>query len=189
MRYLLLLLACSSMLLSGCAAVVVGGAAVGAISVREDPRSVGMQIDDTTNASKIDDALDQDTELKEYAHINVHVYNNAALLVGQAPTQTLIIRAENLAKQAVPVKKLHNQIRIGNPTATTTRAHDVWLKSKVMGALLANEKANPLRIDVIVEDSAVYLMGIVSQEQARLVVDIVRNVNGVVKVYNIFEVA
>ncbi|MBE1299844.1 MAG: BON domain-containing protein [Alteromonadaceae bacterium] len=174
--------------LSGCAAVVVSSAAVGALSVNEDQRSLGMQLDDTTNASKLSRALSEDSDLDEHARINVHLYNNSALLVGQAPTKTLIIRAENIAKNTLSLNKLHNQIRLGSPTAATTRAHDVWLKSKIVGNLLSDKTVNSLQIDVIVEDSEVFLMGIVDNNQASKIVEIVRNIDGVIKVVSIFEI-
>lgn len=174
--------------LQGCAAVVVGGAAVGAVTASEDNRTIGTQLDDTTFSSKISSAISKVPALDEHAHINVNVYNGIALLTGQAPTRNMIEQAEKTAREAAPIKSVHNQIRLGNPTAVTTRAHDLWLSSKVNANLLAEKGVDGFEISVIVEDSEVFLMGIVSSTTANRAIEIVRNISGVVKVVNAFEI-
>ena len=175
-------------LLSGCAAVIVGGAAVSTISVNEDPRTIGAQIDDTTIASRIRGALSDKPSLQQNANINVHVFNGAVLLTGQAQNGNLKAEAERLSSAIKGVARVHNQIRVANNTAITTQAHDVWLSNKVRANLLADKEINSLKLDVVVEDSEVFLMGIVSAAEARKAVEITRNIGGVSKVYNILEI-
>lgn len=174
--------------LNGCAVAVLGGAAVSAVSVSEDNRSLGTQIDDSTRASRIADAIDAIPALKEGAHISVHVYNGVALLTGQAGNQHQISEARKMALSVTDVKQVHNQIRIAKVTAASTRAHDMWLSSKVIGKLLTDAEVNGLEIDVVVEDSEVFLMGIVSQKQAQRAIEVARNTRGIVKVFNVFEI-
>lgn len=187
MKQILLILS-TVWLLSGCAAVVVGGAAVGTIAVNEDQRSLGAQLDDTTNASKIRSALDNTPALKQNARINVHVYNGAVLLTGQAQNNNIKAEAERVVNSAADVAAVHNQIRIANNIAVTSRAHDVWLSSKVRASLLADKEINSLKMDVVVEDSEVFLLGIVSQSEAEKAISVARNISGVSKVFNIFEI-
>ncbi len=187
MKKLLLLLG-SVWLLSGCAAVLVGGAAVSTITVNEDPRSLGAQIDDTTYATKIRSALSNTPAIEKNANVNVHVYNGAVLLTGQAQNSNIKAEAERVATAAADVVTVHNQIRIANSTAVSTQAHDVWLSSKVRTNLLANKEVNSLKIDVVVEDSEVFLMGIVSEAEAQKAIEVVRNISGVSKVFSVFEI-
>ena len=175
--------------LSGCAAVVLGSAAVGAVTVSEDKRSVSTQIDDARHISKIENAWQTTPAISEGSHINVHVYNGVALLTGQTLNPNIKAEAEKLAKQATQLTAIHNRVRIAKPTATSTRAHDLWLASKVKSQLIASDEVNPLRLDVIIEDSEVFLMGLVSAEEARGAVSIARHVSGVTRVYNIMEVS
>lgn len=175
-------------LLSGCVAVVAGGAAVSAVTIGEDPRTLGTQIDDTTRASNIRSALGNVPAIDNNANVNVHVFNGVALLHGQAMNSSLKNKAEQIVKSASDVTVVHNQIRIANNTASTTRAHDVWLSSKVRASLLTNDSVNSLLIDVIVEDSEVFLMGIVTPDQATKAIDVARNISGVVKVFNVFDI-
>lgn len=172
--------------LQGCAAVVVG-AGVGAMASAHDRRTLGTQIDDKTTASKISTALSKNKLLKQEANINVHVFNGNALLVGQAPSNTLSQQALSIAQRIKPVRKVFNQIRIDQPIATTTATNDLWLASKIRTKLLAETSIDALHISVTVEDSEVFLMGLVTQSEAQQAVEITRNINGVAGVVKVFE--
>jgi len=174
--------------LSGCAAIVIGAVGASAVTVSEDSRTVGTQIDDTTLGSRFSGALSKDEVLSNQTNINVYVFNGSVLLVGQAPNAALAQKAENLIMNVASVRKVFNQIRIGNPTAATTKAYDVWLASKVRANLLAEKEIDFLKMNVAVEDSEVFLMGIVTSAEADRAIDIVRNLDGVVKVVNVFDI-
>ncbi len=173
--------------LQGCAALVVGGG-VGAASAVHDRRTLGTQIDDKTLAARIRSQLREKENVKEFAHVEVDVFNGVALLVGQAPNDTLKREAQSAAESVKNIAKLHNQVRIGPPTAVTTRTNDVWIASKIRANLIADKRIDGLHIKVVVEDSEVFLMGIVSGAEADTAVDIARNTKGVIKVVKVFEI-
>ena len=175
-------------MLQGCVAVVAGSAAVGAVTVSEDPRSLGTQIDDTTLASDISSALNDVPAIDQNANIDVHVFNRVVLLYGQADNANIKAEAERIALSLPGVSTVQNQIRIAKSIAGSTAAHDLWLSSKVKGNLMTSDDVNFLQIDIIVEDSEVFLMGIVSRTEATKAIEIARNISGVVKVFNLFEV-
>ena len=172
--------------LQGCAALVVGGG-VGAASAAHDRRTIGTQIDDKTLATRVRVKLRENENLKEFAHVEVDVFNGVALLVGQAPNDTLKREAQKAAESAKNVSTLHNQVRIGPPTAVTTRTNDVWIASKIRANLIADKRIDGLHVKVVVEDSEVFLMGIVSEAEANTAVEIARNTKGVIKVVKVFE--
>jgi osmotically-inducible protein OsmY len=172
--------------LQGCAALVVGGG-VGAASAVHDRRTFGTQIDDKTLATRIRVKLRESENVKEFAHVEVDVFNGVALLVGQAPNDTLKREAQTAAESVKNIAKLHNQIRIGPPTAITTRTNDVWIANKIRANLIANKNIDGLHIKVVVEDSEVFLMGLVSSSEANIAVDVARNTKGVIKVVKVFE--
>ncbi|GGO68913.1 BON domain-containing protein [Bowmanella pacifica] len=184
--YLVATLLLATTQLTGCAVAIVG-AGVGAASVAHDRRTVGTQLDDATLASRISSKLSTNEQLKGQAHINVEVFNGVALLVGQVPNEQLKREAQRLAESLPQVTRLHNQLRLGSPTQASVRTHDVWLATKVKSNLVADKRVDGLHIEVIVEDSEVFLMGLVNQQEANIAVDIVRNINGVVKVIKAFE--
>lgn len=183
-RIVLLLLA--SLLLQSCAAFIVGGGAGAALSVH-DRRTIGGQIDDKSLTRKINDEFEQAQLVDDLVNVNVQVYNRVVLLVGQVPNNQVKRQLQVAAEKVKHIRKLHNQIRVEQPLAASSKTHDFWLASKVKSQLLADKRVDVLNIKVVVEDSEVFLMGIVSPEEADVVVDIVRNVSGVIKVVKAFE--
>ena len=172
--------------IQGCAVLVVG-AGVGAASAAHDRRTLGAQVDDKTAASKISVALSEVEALKKHTNITVQVFNGTALLVGQAPSNELIQLAQQTAGSIKNIKKLHNQIRLGKPISTSAAANDVWLASKVKTQLLADKRVDGLNVEIEVENAEVFLMGLVSQQEANIAVDITRNIEGVKQVVKAFE--
>jgi osmotically-inducible protein OsmY len=160
---------------------------MGAVSVAHDRRTIGTQVDDTTTASRIAFAMSNDTAIKEQTNISVQVFNGTALLVGQAPTQVLIQQAEKLVSSVKNIKKLHNQIRLSSPISASIVANDVWLASKVKTKLIADNRIDGLHIEIEVENAEVFLMGLVSEKESIIAVDITRNIKGVKQVIKAFE--
>jgi osmotically-inducible protein OsmY len=183
--YLPLILS-ASLLLQSCAGLIIG-AGVGAASVAHDRRTIGTQVDDTTAAGRISTIMSKDSAIKEQTSISVQVFNGTALLVGQAPTQELIQQAEQLASSVKNIKKLHNQIRLGSPISASVVANDAWLASKVKTKLIADKRIDGLHIEIEVENGEVFLMGLVSEQESNIAVDITRNIDGVRQVIKAFE--
>jgi osmotically-inducible protein OsmY len=185
-RIYLPLVLSATLLLQGCAGLIIG-AGVGAASVAHDRRTMGTQVDDTTAAGRISNALSKDLALQEQSNISVQVFNGTALLVGQAPTQALIQQAEKLASSVKNIKKLHNQIRLGVPIPASVVANDAWLASKVKTKLIADKRIDGLHIEIEVENGEVFLMGLVNEQESNIAVDITRNIDGVKQVIKAFE--
>lgn len=51
----------------------------------------------------------------------------------------------------------------------------------------ANERVPLLKLDLIVEDSEVFIMGMLTREEATAAVEVARNVSGVTKVVRVLE--
>ncbi|MFT6898701.1 MAG: osmotically-inducible protein OsmY [Paraglaciecola sp.] len=173
-------------LMQGCAALLVG-AGVGAASAAHDRRTLGTQLDDKTIASRISIALSENEAIEKQANINVHVFNGSVLLVGQAPNESLIRQAQQLAESINNVEKLHNQVRLAKPISASTTTHDVWLASKIKAKLIADKRVDGFHIHVAVENSEVFLMGLVSTNEADSAANSARNVDGVTQVIKAFE--
>ncbi|WP_299080733.1 BON domain-containing protein [uncultured Paraglaciecola sp.] len=185
-RIYLPLLVTAILCIQGCAGLIVG-AGVGAASVAHDRRTMGTQIDDTTLASRISVAIAGNEAISHQANVTIQVFNGVALLVGQAPTQTLIQQTEKLAMSVKNIRKLHNQIRLGSPIPASVVASDTWLASKVKTQLIADKRIDGLHIEIEVENGEVFLMGLVSDKESRIAVDITRNIKGVKQVIKAFE--
>ncbi|GAC15617.1 BON domain-containing protein [Aliiglaciecola lipolytica] len=171
--------------LQGCAALVVG-AGVGAASAAHDRRTLGTQIDDKTATARLASEFANNAKL-DRARIDITVFNGIVLLVGQAPTEAIRQEVSTTAQRVKNLRKIHNQMRIGEPIPATVIANDTWLASKVKTALIGDKRVDGLNIIVEIEDSEVFLMGLVKPSEADIAVEIARNVNGVTRVIKAFE--
>jgi osmotically-inducible protein OsmY len=174
------------MSLQGCVSGIILGA-LGIASVVNDRRTTATQLEDESIEIKGNNAVGNDKGLSEHSHINIVSYNRTVLLVGQVPNAMLRDRAAKLVGDVVNVSRVHNQLRIGNKTALTTRTNDSWLTSKVKLALTGDKTLKGSQIKVITEHGEVFLMGLVTQQEGNLAAEHSRNVDGVKQVIKAFE--
>jgi osmotically-inducible protein OsmY len=172
---------------TGCTALAVGTVGAAATTSATDRRTVGTQIDDKTTQSRVRSAINDIPLVKEQAAVSVDVYNGQVLLTGQAPLQTMINDVETTAVKVQNVLKVHNQVRLGQPIPATSTMNDVWLASKIKTIMLADENIPLFKLDLVVEDSEVFIMGLLTKQEAAAAVEAARNVSGVTKVIRVME--
>lgn len=175
--------------LQGCAGLIVGGAATGA-SVAHDQRTAGTVLEDQNIEMKAIHALRADGVLSAQSHFNVTSYNTIVLLSGETASQELRTRAEKLVAGVEKVRRVHNELTIGEPSTMLARSTDTAITAKVKTSLLnvpTEERFDPTRVKVVTEASVVYLMGLLTQAEGKLVAETVRQVGGVERVVKIFE--
>lgn len=177
----------SALILQGCAAAVVAGTAAGAVTAADDRRSIGNQIDDNSIEIKTTRAIQQIPNIAKQGNISVISFNGIVLLLGQVPSERLKLQAQQAAEKTTGIRRLHNQLRIGSPVSITTETHDTWLTSKVKTQLLADDNVSGNNVKVVTENSEVFLMGLVTQQEAAKAVEIARNTSGVERVIKVFE--
>lgn len=179
-----------SMLLSIQACSTVVSTATGDQPVREDPgrRSMGTMIDDASIETSIRVNLTAADPGLKNSHINVVSFNGVVLLVGQVPSQELKNVATRVATTSrTQVKTVHNELEIAGATTFLSRSNDAWISTKLKTLMLADPTVSGLRTKVITENGVVYLMGLVTQEEANITVNLVSNASGVTKVVRAFE--
>ena len=182
----------TSIALSGCTAALVAGGAVallGGASVVSDPRTVGTNIDDEGIELKATVAIAKDRETFKSSHINVVSYNQVVLLTGETPNSDLRDKAERIVADLPKVRRVHNRIQVRAPSSYLTRTSDTWLTSKVKTKLLATKEVPSNHIKVVSENGEVYLLGLVSEQEADTAINAAREVQGVQKVVYLFEYA
>ncbi len=173
------------LLLNGCAAVVVGGGAAAA-GVAFDRRTTGTVIEDEAIELKARQALMANTELNEQTHINFTSYNTYVLVSGEAPTETYKQQVIDIVRSLPKVTHVYDEIRIAAPSAMLSRSSDSVITTKLKTKLLATENVKGIHIKIVTESGVVYLMGLVSPEEANLATDVARQTGGVQKVVKLF---
>jgi len=184
--YKLLLITATVTILQGCVAAAVVGVA-GGISAANDNRSLGNQIDDSKIEFSAHRNLTNEDGLDDNTNIQVISVNAKVLVVGQAPNTYLRDLVIKTIKNVDGIEHIHDQIRISNTTAFTTRSNDVWLTSKVKTALFASDNLDATNIKVVTENGEVFLMGLVKLNEANAAVEVARHVSGVNRVFKMFE--
>jgi osmotically-inducible protein OsmY len=185
MRKILLAgLALSLAALQGCVPLVIGGAGAAAYSSLEDRRTTGTQIEDESIEVRASNRLSD--RFGSTVHINVTSYNRIALLTGEVPDERAKADAEKIVRAVPNVRDVTN-LQISGISSMVSRGNDSYLTSKVRGRLLDTKRVNNVHLKVVSESGVVYLMGVVTEQEAEEAVEIVRNTGGVRKVVKVFE--
>lgn len=174
MKYSLLITAAlaTSLLLGGCS-----------------NRSIGNTIDDQFIEPKVTEKIHQaHADLgSDSSHIVVTTYNGVTLLAGQAPRAELKQLAEQAARSVAGVTKVHNEIQILSPTSLLARSNDSLLTTKIKTQMLADNTIPGSRIKVVTENGIVYLLGLITRQEANRAANLVQSVSGVQKVVKLFQ--
>ncbi len=169
---------------AACVPAVVGGAAAGT-SAAIDRRTTGIFVEDENIEIKA--VRKMETNLGEDSHVNVTSFNQNVLLTGEVPDAERKAKAESLMKEVEQVRSVTNEIVVSPKTDLSSRANDTYLTSKVKTAFLTENKFQANYVKVVTENSVVYLMGLVTKEEADAAVAIASNTSGVEKVVKVFE--
>lgn len=179
---LVIILVCA--LLASCVAAVVAGAAAGVVVY--DRRSVTTLESDARIFHLIHKRIVTDKHFAD-SRISVVSFNRVVLLVGQTPSASLRVAAEKIAAGTPKVQRIYNEITINYPIAISARTQDSLITTTVRTKMLGKKGLESGSIRVVTENGVVYLMGIVTKEQANLAVSVAREVNNVHKVIKVFQ--
>lgn len=172
-----------SSLIASCAVAVVAGAAAGMVY---DRRSVTTIEADLRLFHVIHTDIVTNPQFSD-SRVIVTSFNRVVLLVGQTPTASLRVLAEKIARSTQGATRVYDEITIGKPSSLEQRAKDSWITSQIRSGMLTKKGLESGSIRIVTENSVVYLMGIVTDEQASSAVDVARRVSGVGKVVKIFQ--
>ena len=174
------------LLLSGCPAAIVAGAAGGSL-VANDERTTGSLVEDEFIEIKARARFSE--QIGGVAHVGITSYNRRVLLTGQVPSAEVRQQIVDLIEDIEHVRAVIDQMQIGNPSSLTSRAADAALTARVKIELcnIQQEDFSCLDIKIVSEQGVLYLLGLVSKEQAAIAIQAVRTVPGVIKVVRVFE--
>ena len=174
--------------ISGCAVLVAAGvvSGVGAgAAVSQDRRTSGMFVEDEgiefKSGRRITEKMGGDV------NVNVTSFNRNVLLTGEAPTEGLKKEIGKLVTGVQNVRKVTNEIAIGDVSSFASRSNDALLTSKVKARFLDSGEFQVNHVKVVTEDAVVYLLGLVKVREGDSAVNIARSTSGVRKVVKVFE--
>jgi len=171
-------------LLAGCLGVVAVGAGTAALSAA-DRRTTGTQIEDERIELVCSNRFSE--RFGDKAHVNATSYNRTVLLTGEVPDEKAKADAEAIVRGQPNVRGIVNELQVAGVSSLTSRASDTGITGKVKARFLDSNKFSPLVVKVVTEASVVYLLGIVTDEEANAAVEVARTTGGVRKVVKVFE--
>lgn len=179
----LILIFASSLCLQACVPAIMAGTSV-AGRVITDPREIGTQFDDEALKIQVSKALGKDTELNKESSISVVSYNAEILLIGQVPSENARQVAGNIARGVKDVRAVYNELRVLKSIPASQVLKDASITSQVKSKMLITPNINSSNVKVITENGEVFLIGDIFPDQAKVIVDIARRIDGVKKVIN-----
>lgn len=152
-------------------------------------RSIGNKIDDQFLAPAVSNEISKaHADLAgPTSHIVVTAYNGVVLLAGQTPRSELKGQAEQAARKVQGITKIHNEIQVLKPTSLLARSNDSLLTTKIKAQMLTDSSVPSSSIKVVTENGIVYLMGLVSRQEANQAASVVQSVSGVQKIVKLFQ--
>lgn len=181
-----LLLLCM-LTLNGCASFISATTGDEGVQENRGRRSIGAMFDDSSIETSIKVNLAAADQRLKDSHINVVSFNGVVLLVGQVASQELKNMATKVANSPTRVKTVHNELEVAGATTFLSRSNDALLSSKLKTLMLADPTVSGMRTKVVTENGVVYLMGLVTRQEADLAVNLVSGASGVTKVVRAFE--
>ena len=171
--------------LASCAAPLMFGGVLGGAMVASDRRTTGIQLEDEGIEQRAASAMRENFGTKE--HINITSYNRQVLITGEVSTDVIRGQVEQLVGRVQNVRTVVNELAVGPASSLGDRSSDAVLVARVKAAMVDSEDVFSNVFKVVGERGTIYLMGRVTQREAKRATDVVRGVSGVKRVVRVFE--
>ena len=170
--------------LQGCFPVVAAGAATGAM-MAADRRSSGAYVEDEGLEWKVGNRIKE--RFCEAAHVNVTAFNRVVLLTGEISDEAGRSALDQIAAGVPNVRGVTNEVQVAGASSLTSRGNDAVVTSKVKARFVDDNGFSANHVKVVTEAGTVFLMGLVTREEADQATEIARTTSGVRKVVRVFE--
>lgn len=175
-----------ALLLSACEILVVS-AIVSSIDIAHDRRSIGEYIDDSSIELNINNKVIHTKENRQSYRVDATSWNGIVLLTGEVDTEQNKLNLIEHARNVQGVRQVVDETSIMDKASLGTRSNDTWLTTKTKSKLIRTMGTDANRIKVKTVRSTIYLMGIVTQEEAENATETARSIKGVERVVKVFE--
>ena len=152
------------------------------VSIGFDPRTVGMQIDDTLMQKNLVARLTF-AEKKYFLYIQVEILDGRIFLTGKVDEPEEKIKITKMAWETKGVRSVKNAIEIKGYSNFKSSAKDILITSQLRTALLFNRSVKSGNYTLETINKIIYIFGIaIDEEERREVIDEAN------KIYDVKEV-
>ena len=176
-KYLILTLIL--ILISSCSPATRFGAGV---DITFDPRTLGMQIDDTIMQKNLIARLSL-REKKYFINIQVEVLDGRIFLAGKVDDPEEKIKITKMAWETKGVREVKNAITIKGASNFKSTAKDVLITSQLRTALILNKKTKSRNYTLETINKKIYIFGIAMDLEEKK--EVISEAN---KIYDVEEI-
>tara|TARA_B100001540_G_C15725862_1_gene605272 strand:- start:83 stop:667 length:585 start_codon:yes stop_codon:yes gene_type:complete len=152
------------------------------VSITFDPRTVGMQIDDTLMQKSLIGRLTM-LEKKYFLSIQVEVLDGRIFVTGKVDEPEEKIKITKLAWETRGVREVKNAIEIKGLSNFTSNAKDVLITSQLRTAMILSKVIKSSNYTLETINKKIYIFGIaMNEDEKKLVIEEADKIYGVEKV-------
>ena len=152
------------------------------VNITFDPRTIGMQIDDTIMQKNLSARLAL-ADKKYFLSIQSEVLDGQIFLSGKVDEPEEKIKITKMAWETKGVRSVKNAITIKGQTNFKSTAKDVLITSQLRTALIFNKKTKARNYTLETVNKNIYIFGIAMDEEEKKEV-----INEANKIYDVKEV-
>jgi osmotically-inducible protein OsmY len=189
-KLFLLLLSFNCLFMGACSTVATNGGGISEQSLLHDRRTHEVILIDKDIENEAYSELNSEDDLLNQCRFTITAYNGAVLVTGETPNEELGKKIISMVQDIPNIKLIHNNLIIGYPSDSSTRANDQEITGTVKKALNQIRTIpdfDPSMIKVITENGTVYLMGLVHRNEGTVVINVTRLQPGIKQIVTVFE--
>ena len=152
------------------------------VDITFDPRTIGMQIDDTIMQKNLTARLAL-TDKKYFLSVQSEVIDGRIFLSGKVDKPEEKIKITKLAWETKGVRSVKNAITIKGQTNFKSTAKDIFITSQLRTALIFNKNTKSRNYTLETVNKNIYIFGIAMNEEEKKAV-----INEANKIYDVDEV-
>lgn len=157
------------------------------IETNSNKRTTGAKLDDKTIRTVVKHNVAKAHPDLDTAHIEVWSFNGVVLLTGEVPNEEVRTLASETANNVANVRVVHNELTVRGNSSFLSRTNDSYVHKRVKFNLSKEDALDGTDIDVVVQDSVAFLMGLVTQEQGEVAAHAASLTGGIRSVIKVFE--
>ena len=152
------------------------------VNITFDPRTIGMQIDDTIMQKNLSARLAL-ADKKYFLSIKSEVLDGRIFLSGKVEEPEEKLKITKMAWETKGVRSVKNAITIKGQTNFKSTAKDILITSQLRTGLILNKKTKARNYTLETVNKNIYIFGIAMDEEEKKEV-----INEANKIYNVEEV-
>ena len=169
----------AALLLTSCSSVSQFGAGV---NITFDPRTIGMQIDDTIMQKNLSARLAL-KDKKYFLSIQSEAIDGRIFLSGKVDEPEKKIKITKMAWETKGVRSVKNAITIKGQSNFKSTAKDILITSQLRTALIFNKKTKARNYTLETVNKNIYIFGIALDEEEKK--EVIKEAN---KIYDVKEI-